>query len=117
GTAGRADRGTGLADPVVERGAGLRRRRHAGALPQRLSAAAGGKRAGPRPWTGRGGRTARAAQMTGEQVKVDVIRVSRDENPVAEARREWLVTNGLGGFASATISGEIVLRNNRFLLA
>jgi predicted glycogen debranching enzyme len=48
---------------------------------------------------------------------VDVIRVSRDENPVAEARREWLVTNGLGGFASATISGEITRRYHGFLIA
>ena len=30
---------------------------------------------------------------------VDVIRVSRDDNPTPEARREWLVTNGIGGFA------------------
>ncbi len=55
--------------------------------------------------------------MTGEQPKVDVIRVSRDENPVADARREWLVTNGLGGFASATISGEITRRYHGFLIA
>ena len=48
---------------------------------------------------------------------VDVIRVSRDENPVADARREWLVTNGLGGFASATISGEITRRYHGFLIA
>jgi predicted glycogen debranching enzyme len=48
---------------------------------------------------------------------VDVIRVSRDENPTPEARREWLVTNGLGGFASATISGEITRRYHGFLIA
>jgi predicted glycogen debranching enzyme len=48
---------------------------------------------------------------------VDVIRISRDENPVADARREWLVTNGLGGFASATISGEITRRYHGFLIA
>ena len=48
---------------------------------------------------------------------VDVIRLSRDENPVADARREWLVTNGLGGFASATISGEITRRYHGFLIA
>ena len=47
----------------------------------------------------------------------DVIRVSRDENPTPEARREWLVTNGLGGFASATISGEITRRYHGFLIA
>jgi glycogen debranching enzyme len=48
---------------------------------------------------------------------VDVIRASRDENPIPEARREWLVTNGLGGFASATISGEITRRYHGFLIA
>src|SRR5438132_349239 len=48
---------------------------------------------------------------------VDVIRVSRDENPISEVRREWLVTNGLGGFASATISGEITRRYHGFLIA
>jgi predicted glycogen debranching enzyme len=48
---------------------------------------------------------------------VDIIRVSRDENPAPDARREWLVTNGLGGFASATISGEITRRYHGFLIA
>src|SRR5947199_9104088 len=48
---------------------------------------------------------------------VDVIRVSRDDNPTPEARREWLVTNGLGGFASATVSGEITRRYHGFLIA
>ena len=48
---------------------------------------------------------------------VDVIRVSRDDNPTPEVRREWLVTNGLGGFASATISGEITRRYHGFLIA
>ena len=48
---------------------------------------------------------------------VDVIRVSRDENPTPEARREWLIANGLGGFASATVSGEITRRYHGFLVA
>src|SRR5205814_8641180 len=48
---------------------------------------------------------------------VDVIRVSRDDNPTPEARREWLVANGLGGFACATISGEITRRYHGFLIA
>jgi predicted glycogen debranching enzyme len=47
----------------------------------------------------------------------DVIRVSRDENPAVDARREWLVTNGLGGYASATTSGEIARRYHGFLIA
>ena len=52
-----------------------------------------------------------------DQAMVDVIRITRDENPVSDARREWLVTNGLGGFASATISGEITRRYHGFLIA
>ena len=48
---------------------------------------------------------------------VDVIRISTDENPIEDARREWLVTNGLGGFASAAISGEINRRYHGFLIA
>src|SRR5207249_4919092 len=47
----------------------------------------------------------------------EVIRVSRDENPANEAPREWLVTNGLGGYASATISGAITRRYHGFLIA
>lgn len=31
---------------------------------------------------------------------VHVIRVGRDENPVDDARREWLVTNGLGALGA-----------------
>jgi predicted glycogen debranching enzyme len=55
--------------------------------------------------------------MAEESAVVEVIRVSRDENPVSEVRREWLLTNGLGGFASATISGEITRRYHGFLVA
>src|SRR3954454_494354 len=31
--------------------------------------------------------------------------------------REWLVTNGLGGYASATISGSVTSRYNGLLIA
>src|SRR5205809_5009438 len=48
---------------------------------------------------------------------VDLRRASRDENPLPEAPREWLVTNGLGGYASATISGAITRRYHGFLIA
>jgi predicted glycogen debranching enzyme len=47
----------------------------------------------------------------------DVIRVTRDENPASDVPREWLVTNGLGGYASATISGAITRRYHGFLIA
>jgi predicted glycogen debranching enzyme len=46
-----------------------------------------------------------------------VRRVSHDENPVPEAPREWLVANGLGGYASATIAGTITRRYHGFLIA
>ena len=41
----------------------------------------------------------------------------RDENPKSGPQHEWLVTNGLGGFASATVSGEIARRYHGFLIA
>jgi predicted glycogen debranching enzyme len=47
----------------------------------------------------------------------EVLRVVRDENPKSGPQHEWLVTNGLGGFASATVSGEIARRYHGFLIA
>jgi predicted glycogen debranching enzyme len=47
----------------------------------------------------------------------EVVRVTRDETPKLEAEREWLVTNSLGGFASATVSGVIARRYHGFLIA
>ena len=44
-------------------------------------------------------------------------RLTRDERPSPEAPREWLVTNGLGGYASATIAGAIARRYHGFLIA
>ena len=48
---------------------------------------------------------------------VDLLRATRDEHPVPEAPREWLVANGLGGYASATITGAITRRYHGFLIA
>ena len=48
---------------------------------------------------------------------VDLRRLTRDENPPPEAQREWLVANGLGGYASATITGAITRRYHGFLIA
>jgi hypothetical protein len=48
---------------------------------------------------------------------VDPSRAIRDEHPLQEAPREWLVANGLGGYASATITGEITRRHHGFLIA
>jgi glycogen debranching enzyme len=47
----------------------------------------------------------------------EVLRVVHDENPSSEARREWLVMNGLGGYASATIAGDFTRRYHGFLIA
>ena len=47
----------------------------------------------------------------------EVLRVVYDENPKSGPQHEWLVTNGLGGFASATVSGEIARRYHGFLVA
>jgi predicted glycogen debranching enzyme len=47
----------------------------------------------------------------------EVLRVVHDENPKSGPQHEWLVTNGLGGFASATVSGEIARRYHGFLVA
>ncbi|MGA7260719.1 MAG: glycogen debranching enzyme N-terminal domain-containing protein, partial [Stellaceae bacterium] len=48
---------------------------------------------------------------------VELRRSSRDENPLPEAPREWLVANGLGGYASATVTGAITRRYHGFLIA
>ena len=48
---------------------------------------------------------------------IDLRRTIRDENPAPEAPREWLVENGLGGYASATITGAITRRYHGFLIA
>src|SRR3954453_3709554 len=47
----------------------------------------------------------------------EVIRVIRDENPKSGPQHEWLVTNGLGGFASGKVSGEIARVYHAFLVA
>ncbi|HEX3860495.1 MAG TPA: amylo-alpha-1,6-glucosidase [Stellaceae bacterium] len=48
-----------------------------------------------------------------------VVRTVREDNDDATtgAPREWLVANGLGGFASATVAGEITRRYHGFLVA
>ena len=44
-------------------------------------------------------------------------RTTSDENTAPAAPREWLVANGLGGYASATIAGTITRRYHGFLIA
>ncbi len=45
--------------------------------------------------------------MTQDEIKERsiVLRWDRDRDPLELRRREWLITNGLGGYASGTISG------------
>src|SRR5215475_15726241 len=42
---------------------------------------------------------------------------ARDEEARQLLRREWLVTNGLGGYASGTISGSVTWRYHGLLIA
>jgi predicted glycogen debranching enzyme len=48
---------------------------------------------------------------------VEPIRIGRDAGGAPLVPREWLVTNGLGGFASATVTGEITRRYHGLLIA
>ena len=47
----------------------------------------------------------------------EVRRLTSAESLASEARREWLLTNGLGGYASATIEGAMTRRYHGFLIA
>src|SRR5271167_438471 len=47
----------------------------------------------------------------------ELLRTVGDVSLLLEAPREWLVTNGLGGYASATITGAITRRYHGFLIA
>ena len=40
-----------------------------------------------------------------DQRRSIVLRWDRDRDPLELRRREWLITNGLGGYASGTLSG------------
>src|SRR5688572_29649317 len=48
--------------------------------------------------------------------RIDLPR-TRDEEARKILRREWLVTNGLGGYSSGTISGTLVWRYHGLLIA
>jgi hypothetical protein len=48
---------------------------------------------------------------------VELRRASRDENPLPEAPREWLVANGLGAMPRRVITGAITRRYHGFLIA
>src|SRR5215472_9042288 len=48
--------------------------------------------------------------------KIDLTR-ARGEDARQLLRREWLTTNGLGGYASGTISGSVAWRYHGLLIA
>jgi predicted glycogen debranching enzyme len=48
--------------------------------------------------------------------KIDLTR-ARGEDAQQLLRREWLATNGLGGYASGTISGSVTWRYHGLLIA
>ncbi|HTM04946.1 MAG TPA: amylo-alpha-1,6-glucosidase [Vicinamibacterales bacterium] len=56
-----------------------------------------------------------------EQTGIDVVRQIRwehtDEGRQALTRKEWLVTNGLGGYASGTVAGTLTRRYHALLIA
>ncbi len=47
----------------------------------------------------------------------DIVRTLGDSDTTGPAPREWLVTNGLGGYASATVAGEITRRYHGLLIS
>jgi glycogen debranching enzyme len=47
----------------------------------------------------------------------ELLRTVGDVSLLPKAPREWLVANGLGGYASATITGAITRRYHGFLIA
>ena len=63
-------------------------------------------------------RPTRIAETTKEPVESTVSfgREVCNDLSVAE-QREWLVTNGIGGFASGTVSGNLTRRYHGLLLA
>src|SRR5580658_1345564 len=54
---------------------------------------------------------------TSRRCMIEPIRIAQDDGHSPLVPREWLVTNGLGGFASATITGEITRRYHGLLIA
>ena len=66
--------------------------------PMTATAPGGSRRRAQCCWSRRHGRDPR----TDDQGPQIVLRWDRDSDPLALRSREWLVTNGLGGYASGT---------------
>ena len=54
--------------------------------------------------------------MTGAAV-VRPVTPPADADPAQQVQREWLVTNGIGGYASGTVSGLVTRRYHGWLVA
>ena len=52
-----------------------------------------------------------------EMIRVLPKRAARDPEADPHLQEEWLVTNGLGGYASGTVSGAITRRYHGLLIA
>jgi predicted glycogen debranching enzyme len=65
------------------------------------------------------GATSRRASATKETTQNTEVELGREICGVLEAaeQREWLVTNGIGGFASGTVSGNLTRRYHGLLIA
>src|SRR3954471_18572750 len=56
-------------------------------------------------------------KMSDKIVRRIDLTTARGEDARQLLRREWLVTNGLGGYASGTISGSVTWRYHGLLIA
>src|ERR1700682_3799854 len=62
-------------------------------------------------------RRARAARLLRDQLMASRVCYRRGDPPAALLEREWLVTNGLGGYASGTASCAPTRRYHGYLIA
>ncbi len=107
---------------VVERGSALRRY---GGTPTLSTRASGACQVNRRSCSRRrpgAARVARESQAPHRMKEPSRSGASRGRRPIPRARmtlatREWLVTNGLGGYASGTIAGVITRRYHGCLIA
>src|ERR1043165_7394488 len=94
---------------LVERRSPVRRRRDARARLRRQRAFAGGG--------GRAAHRTRTPIMKPTPTRTIDIAKAQAEHAREILRREWLLTNGLGGYASGTICGMVTRRYHGLLIA